>query len=367
MEQSNESQKKTEQLYSNVEETYLEINKKIDIEPTYSLEDLHPEIKEEEKPAVFEPSETEEIQPDPTIIDGKKEIIGDQSAIMEATLERQNVQPLETPQTNLVQMAIPQQLPQIPKQTMQNQPPDEPNAKLFYAVFAIILLIVLVGFPLSTVIQNNFESKTGAGEPIKNQEEKKKPETEDPSPTEPDSLQINQISFNMDLKFDKGFVTNEKEINQKEGYLPTNLNGVIRCDLEKPLVTEEVTTYASTYLHYENFKLRSAITVTKQVYKDNNIYMNNKDATQVYKTAADKKETLDVEIKQDDVNFTVTNIMHYHLMYGHSTHIEELDKDITFSSIYSTNIKNAIDNTIKSGMNNGIIICGTLNTENINS
>ena len=51
----------------------------------------------------------------------------------------------------------------------------------------------------------------------------------------------------------------QKEINQKVGYLPTDLTGVVRCDLEKPVVNAGITTYGSTYLYYENYKLKSAI------------------------------------------------------------------------------------------------------------
>ena len=367
MENNNEQQKSTEQLYSNIEGTTIELPKKnVEEEPSYSLEDLHPEEKEEVKEVAPAASSTEEIQPDPTVIDGKKETIGDQSSFNEVQ-PQSVVQP--APQPEPVKMSLPVQQPVVPTQAQQpikqkKQEPEEPSAKLFYAIFIIILLLVVVGLPLYSSLEKYMEENSGTSEPIKEQEpvvETKPVET----PTEPTTPQEPaEIVFDMSLEFDKGFVTNEKEINQKAGYLPTNLNGVIRCDLEKPMVMQGITTYASTYLHYENYELRSAITVTKQVYSDQATYMNTKDATLVYKNAGDKYDTLDVLITQDDESYTVTNIMHYHLMYGHTTYIDDLDTNILFSSQYTTNIKKAIDNAIVTGMNNGNTVCGTLNTEN---
>lgn len=365
MENNNETQKSTEQLYSNIEGSSLELEKKVDEEPSYSLEDLHPEEKEEIKHVVPVASHAEEIQPDPTVIEGKKETIGDQSTINETP----NISHIEPPKATPapVQMKVPTPVQHIPSRPIkQQQIPEEPNPKVFYAIFALILIIVLVGLPLYTVINNSLDSNKGTGEPIDQKETtpvvEEKPPVNPTTPTQP-----GQIDFDMTLSFDKGFVENEKEINKKVGYLPTNINGVIRCDLEKPMVMGGITTYASTYLHYEDYKLRSAITVTKQVYNDEATYMNTKDATDVYKTAGDKYETLDAEITKDDATFTVTNTMHYHLIYGHSTFIDDLNTNIMFSSPYSTNIKTAIEKALTTGMNNGNTICGTLNTENATS
>ena len=365
MENNNETQKSTEQLYSSIEGSSLELEKKVDEEPSYSLEDLHPEDKEEIKQVAPAASHAEEIQPDPTVIDGKRETIGDQSAINEMPTIN-HVEPPKAAPTQ-VQMKVPAPVQQIPKPQIKKQPtPEEPNPKIFYAILAVILIVVLVGLPLYTVINNSLDSNKGTGEPIEQTpSEPKKEET--PSVTQPIPTQPGQINFDMTLSFYKGFVVNEKEINQKVGYLPTNINGVIRCDLEKPMVMGGITTYASTYLHYEDYKLRSAITVTKQVYNDEATYMTTKDATDVYKTAGDKYETLDVEITKDDATFTVTNIMHYHLIYGHSTFIDDLNTHIIFSSPYSTNIKTAIEKALTTGMNNGNAVCGTLNTENATS
>ena len=367
MENNNETQKSTEQLYSSIEGSSLELEKKVDEEPSYSLEDLHPEDKEEIKPVAPAASHAEEIQPDPTVIDGKKETIGDQSAINEMPTINHVEPPKPAPAP--VQLKDPAPVQQLPRQQIKKQQiPEEPSPKVFYAIFAVILIVVLVGLPLYTVINNSLDSNKGTGEPIEQKEqeqEETKPE-EKPIVEQP-SKKPGQINFDMTLSFDKGFVVNEKEINQKVGYLPTNINGVIRCDLEKPMVMGGITTYASTYLHYEDYKLRSAITVTKQVYNDEATYMNTKDATDVYKTAGDKYETLDVEITKDDATFTVTNTMHYHLIYGHSTFIDDLNTHIMFSSPYSTNIKTAIEKALTTGMNNGNAVCGTLNTENATS
>ena len=375
MENNNENQKSTEQLYSNIEESSITIEQNVEEDTSYSLEDLHPE--DVEKVVVPAASHAEEVQPDPTVIDGKRETIGDQSSIMEVQQINQNVQQIQPQPSNGVQMVIPQQPPvqQVPiqkvptmqKNTIQKQAPEEPNAKVFYVIFAIILLGVFVGLPLYTSIQNSLESKTGTSEPINKTEEPQPQDNQQSNQPTPQTPQLNQITFNMELKFDNGFVTNEKEVNQKEGYLPTNLNGVIRCDLENPIIQNGITTYKSTYLHYENFKLRSAITISRQVYADPGTYINTKDATLVYKNAGDKEETLDVEIKQDDTTYTVSNIMQYHLMYGHSTYVEEIDTYLMFPSPYNTNIKAAIDSVIKNAINDGSTVCGTINTDNATS
>ena len=43
MENNNENQKSTEQLYSNIEESSITIEQNVEEETSYSLEDLHPE------------------------------------------------------------------------------------------------------------------------------------------------------------------------------------------------------------------------------------------------------------------------------------------------------------------------------------
>lgn len=374
MENNNETQKSTEQLYSNIEGSTIELETKVEEEPSFSLDDLHPEEKEEVKQVAPAASSAEEIQPDPTVIDGKRETIGDQSSINEVqpVQQAQPVQPT-TPQQP-VKMVVPQPAPvqqpsiqpaaNVKKQV---QEIEEPNAKVFYAVFAIILLVVLVGLPIYTSFQNMLETNNNTSEPVEQQEQQQNQTTDNTQTTpetpneQPTPQQPEEIKFNMSLEFDKGFVTNEKEINQKSGYLPTPLNGVIRCDMEAPTQTLDITTYSSTYLHYENYKLRSAITVTKQVYTNPSTYSENKDATLIYKNAGDTNESLDVEIKQDDENLIVTNIMQFNLMYGHETYVEELQTNLMFSSQYNTNIKNAIANVIQSSNN---IVCGTLNTGN---
>ena len=158
MENNNEQQKSTEQLYSNIEGTTIDLPKKnVEEEPSYSLEDLHPEEKEEVKEVAPAASSAEEIQPDPTVIDGIKETIGDQSSINE--IQPQVIHHPEPPKPEPVRVSIPQQ-PVLPNQAQQplkkkTQQPEEPNAKVFYAVFIIILLLVAVGFPLYSSLENN--------------------------------------------------------------------------------------------------------------------------------------------------------------------------------------------------------------------
>lgn len=360
MEQNNESQKITEQLYPNIEENSLKNVSNISEETTYSIEGLHPELKTQIPEVELPLTNNETLKSNPTIINNQKETTEFQTSNLEQPSQIQDIQPTITSTENTLQ---PQdvQNPQQPKKTLiEQETPEEPDVKVFYGIFAIILLIVLVGLPLSTTIKNTFDSKTEEKTPKK--EEPKSPSQTPPTPSNP-----NQINFNSDLTFDKGFVTDSNEINKRQGYTPTNVDGIIRCDLENPIVTNEATTYTTTYLHYEDHGLKSAITVTKKIYKDNNAYTINKDETQIYIKATEKQESLDIVLKEDDENFTLTNIMHYHLMYGHSTYIEELNKNITFSSIYTTNIKNAIDDIITKENNNGNIICGTLNTQKTES
>lgn len=364
MEENKETQVSTEQYYANVEGNSTPVEPE---EQTYSLEDLHPEEPKEEKVAPVAAPE-EEVQPDPTVIDGVKETIGDSSAIAEAQpmMQQPAPQPVVStiPKPNLPTSAGPVQ--QAPVRQMKVNKPQEanevPNAKIFYLVFGVILLLVIVGLPLYSSINSALNPSTGVSEPVNNDENQTNPTPEEQPATEQPTNGDGEIVFDMELAFDKGWVTNEKEINQKVGFLPTNLTGVIRCDLERPVVIEGITMYASTYLYYQNYKIVSAITVTKHQYVDQTSYIDNKDATSIYQNAGDTNDSLDVKIIQDDEAFTVTNIMQYNLQYGHSTYVEELETHLMFSSQFGTNIKTAIEQALTTGANSGNAVCGAIVT-----
>ncbi len=373
MENKNETEVSTQQYYGNVEATVEEQvveTPVVEEEQSYSLEDLHPEEKVKEVAPVAAPEE--EIQPDPTVIDGVRETIGDQSAIEEQVAEvpQQPVQP--APQqiiSSIPRPAIPTNAGTVNKQIKVSKPQnnnDVPNAKAFYLIFGIILLVVIVGLPLYSSINNSLNPQTGVSEPIKEEpkeepkEDENKEQQENPTITE--QTPNNEIVFDMSLEFDKGLVSNPKEINQKVGFLPTELTGIIRCDFEKPVVMEGITMLGSTYLHYENYKLVGAITVTKQQYPTETLYNETKDATLIYQNAGDKNDSLDVKIIQDDSTKTVTNIMKYNLEYGNSTYIEELETNILFSSVHGTNIKTAIEKALVTGANSGNAVCSSIVT-----
>lgn len=364
MEENKETQVSTEQYYANVEGNSTPVEPE---EQSYSLEDLHPEEPKEEKVAPVAAPE-EEVQPDPTVIDGVKETIGDSSAIVEAQpmMQQSTPQPVVStipkPQLPTSTNVAPQDPVRQTKVNKQQNTNEVPNAKIFYLVFGVILLFVIVGLPLYSSIKNGSNPSTGVSEPVTDDENKTNPTTEEQPVTEQPTTGENEIVFDMDLAFDKGWVTNEKEINQKVGFLPTNLTGVIRCDLERPVVIEGITMYGSTYLYYQNYKIVSAITVTKHQYVDQTSYIANKDATSIYQNAGDTNDSLDVKIIQDDEALTVTNIMQYNLQYGHSTYVEELDTYLNFSSQFGTNIKTAIEQAIITGANSGNAVCGAIIT-----
>ena len=361
MDKEKENQNSTEQFYANVEESAAQhIVPNQEEEPSYSLEDLHPEESEESKPVAPPVSSSEEVQPDPTVIDGIKAPIIDTSAQNSQPAQRVPFSTNALEPTMAKQTAVHAAPPQVKKVAAQPTN-DTPNAKVFYFVFGIILIVVLIGLPLYSSFKDD---SSGTSETVNDHVNKTETPKENPNdnPTPNTPQNPTGIKFDMTLEFDKGLVQNEKEVKQKTGFLPTNLTGVIRCDMERPVVTEGITNYASTYLYYENYKLKSAITVTKQVYGDPAIYETNKDVTLVYKTAGDNNDSLDVEIVKDDENYTVTNIMQYNLQYGNSTYIEGLDTSLLFSSQFNTNIKTAMDNLLVTGASSGNAICGALDT-----
>lgn len=370
MEEKKETQVSTEQYYANVEGISTPVEPE---EQTYSLEDLHPEEPKEEKVVAPVAAPNEEIQPDPTVIDGVKETIGDSSATSEQSIQQSSfsqntlepkpvVSTIPKPQIPTTANVVPQ-APVKPIKVNKPQAQNEvPNAKIFYLIFGAILLLVIVGLPLYSSINSALNPTTGVSEPVTNDENKTNPTPEEKPTTNQPTTGANEIVFDMSLGFDKGWVTNEKEINQKTGFLPTNLTGVIRCDLERPVVMEGITMYASTYLYYQNYKIVSAITVTKHQYGDQTSYTANKDATSIYQNAGDTNDSLDVKIIQDDNALTVTNIMQYNLQYGHTTYVEELETHLQFSSQFGTNIKTAIEQALITGANSGNAVCGAILT-----
>ncbi len=371
MENKNETEVSTQQYYGNVEtnqEEQVVETPVVEAEQSYSLEDLHPEEEVKETAPVAAPEE--EIQPDPTVIEGVKETIGDQSALAEQTMPTPAPQVQPAPQPVVSTIPKPAPIPTAAgtsvQQPMQPQNKnDVPNAKVFYLIFGIILLFVIVGLPLYSSINSSLNNQKGESEPINNNqsEQENKPIEEQPTPQQPNT-NTNEIVFDMSLAFDKGLVSNEKEINQKEGFLPTELTGVIRCDLEKPIVSTDFTKLASTYLYYDNYKLESAITVTKLQYVNPALYLERKDAFLIYKTAGDQYESLDVNIIQDDSNSTVTSIMKFNLRYENSTPVEGLEPNnvLIFSSVYGTNIKVAMEKILNPTDPNSNVVCSAIST-----
>ena len=115
MENNTENQTSTEQYYGAVESTTP-----IKEETSYSLEDLRPKEEIEEKVSPPPVSDTEEIQPDPTVIDGIKAPIGDQSAKEEMLASQASFSTNRLEPYSMQQPVAPvQQMPQ--QQPMQNQ------------------------------------------------------------------------------------------------------------------------------------------------------------------------------------------------------------------------------------------------------
>ena len=367
MENNKEQQNSTEQYCSNIESSIEE--------QSFSLEDLHPEEKKVESYKPIQSSSVE-VQPDPTIIDGVKETIGDKYT----NVSHPKIQTVAFCQNNLEKMPLMSHTHQHTNNNEQQKQPsftvsenssEVQNVKIFYLIFGIILLVILVAFPLYSSGENLFSNNSGTSEKISNDDDEKTnnetistiPNSEDSELEESQNSQISEsIEFDMTLSFDKGFVSNEQEIEQEMGFLPTNITGVVRCNLKQAEIISGVTKYASTYLYYENYKLKQAITVTEQIYPDPATYSEAKNATLVYKESADKANTLDVLILQDDSTYTVKNTMKYNLEFGSTTYIESIDTYLKFSSEYDTNIKTAIDNVINKSSNKQNIICSSINT-----
>lgn len=371
MENNNENQVSTEQYYANVEEEKVETpvpetQPVVEEEQSYSLEDLHPEEEVVETPVAPVAAPSEEVQPDPTVIDGIKAPVMNPSPVMEQPVQSSSFSQnaLEPDRSAAPAPVGPHPVTNV-KNTAAEAQNTAPNAKVFYAVIAVIILLLAVGIPLYTSINNSLNNSSGKSEPVEKNdkdENKEKPSTETPTTPTPQTP-TTPINFDMSLTFDKGLVENQKEVNQKTGFLPTKVTGIVRCDLEKPVVMEGIRTYGSTYLYYENYRLKSAITVTKQQYPNQELYQNTKDATMLYKTAGDKYDAFDADIIQDDQNYIVTNIMKYNLVYGHSIYIEDINSYIIFSSSYDTNINNAINNVLTTGINSGNSMCSSIITE----
>ena len=241
----------------------------------------------------------------------------------------------------------PIQTPQIPlDQPVTNNIHNEINfddAEKPSPVLIILLIIVMIGGGLY-MFATTFSSPTPKSptKPTTNQPATTVPEKEEEKEEEKPAPPA-VTSFDITLNFDKGYTTNEKELNQTASYQPEQTEGVIKCETIKDRNIPGLTNKESVYLYYKDAAVKKVITISDGKYLSQKTYNTYLTSFKALKSESSKYENLIVDYKANNSTLKINAKVYVDLVYGHNFKFDDTDYIYRIGVTYNTPIKAAMD------------------------
>lgn len=232
--------------------------------------------------------------------------------------------------------------------------------KTISIILGITLLVVLLAFLLYFGL-NNYLSKN-------NKEEVQEPVTNQPAPTptpEPKPVEPTQppINFDLDLSFDNGYTQNPNEYHIKQGFDPTNSEGVVLCESIKPIIYGGVGVQnVFVYIYYKDYQTKKLLTINDWQFINQELYNENLMFFQSTSSMLSGNEHLYTQILVDNKEYIIQYYMLADLAYNQAVRLPDSKYYFDIKISYNTPIKKAMNHFItKEGYTNNMY-CSTIIT-----
>lgn len=235
------------------------------------------------------------------------------------------------------------------------------NFKGVYIAFGVILAILIIGFPLYSVIDNVLHPVPNAniGNGNNNEEERPTTTVTEKEPEKPKE-EIKPIIFDTTLNFDKGYTTNNDELYQTTAFKPTSTEGVIKCENIKAYKTSTYLEKGIVYIYYRDSRAKKVIISSNQQYNSSSAYNNGIASYAVLKQQIEANKNTEVLIKTSQKDKLIQANILIDMAYGKTLKFDgtNLNYYVVFS--YDAPINDAMNKILNNQVNRGNMACSTI-------
>lgn len=282
------------------------------------------------------------------------------------TLDSNDVQIQSAPVEQTVpetQPVIQQQLNQLPQNTYKeidySSQPQEVNYKLICIILLVTVVIIVGLFLVYTGVDNYLKENHPKEEIPVVEEPKDEPKPNPEAPKEP----VAPINFDLNLSFDNGYTTNVNEYHVKQGFKPTNSEGVVLCENIKPIVYSGVGVQnVSVYIYYKDYQTKKILAINDWQLIDKNNYNEYLTMYQTTASILSGNEHMDTQIRIDEKEYIVQYFMLADLAYNQAVRIPDSKYYFDIKVSYNTPIKNAMNKFISQEGYTNNMYCSTIVT-----
>ena len=235
------------------------------------------------------------------------------------------------------------------------------NFKGIYIVFGVILAILIIGFPLYSVMDNILHPVPNADVGSGNNNEEERPTTTitEKEPEKPKE-EVPPIIVDTTLSFDKGYTTNDDELYQTVAFKPTSTEGVIKCENIKAYKTSTYLEKGIVYIYYKDSRAKKVLISTNQQYNSSSAYNTGIASYAVLKQQIEANKNAEVLIRTSQKDNLIQANVLIDMAYGKTLKFDgtNLNYFVVFS--YDAPINDAMNKVLNNQVNRGNMACSTI-------
>lgn len=240
---------------------------------------------------------------------------------------------------------------------------DEGNSsyKQIYVAFGVILAIIIIGFPLYSVVDNilNPVPNANVGNGTDNESEKPTTTVTEKEPEKP-KVESAPIIFDTTLSFDKGYTSNDNELYQTIAFKPTATEGVIKCEHIKSYKTSTSTEKGIVYIYYKDSRAKKVIMSNNQQYTSVSTYKQGLAAfTALNKEVSGNKNT-ELTVRTSEKDRLIQANLLIDMAYGKTIKLDGTNLNFYVVFSYDAPINDAMNKLLNHTTNKGNMACSTI-------
>lgn len=240
---------------------------------------------------------------------------------------------------------------------------DEGNSsyKQIYVAFGVILAVLIIGFPLYSVVDNilNPVPNANVGSGTNSDAEKPTTTVTEKEPEEP-KVEVTPIVFDTTLSFDKGYTSNNDELYQTTAFKPTSTEGVIKCENIQSYKTSTSIEKGVVYVYYKDSRAKKIIMSNTQQYTSASTYKTGLAAYAVLNQEVSANKHVELAVRTSEKDRLIQANLLIDMAYGKTIKIDgsKLNFYVVFS--YDAPINDAMNKLLNHQTNKGNMACSTI-------
>ncbi len=252
-------------------------------------------------------------------------------------------------------------MPKEEKFDVDNYTSKDSSYKTVCIILGITLLIVLAAFPLYSVVNNylnnnkndnSTENKQTIPQEYKSNEKEEKPSTP-----------VLNINFDIDATFDKGYTTNQNELNQTQGYQPEVSEGVIKCETINNIQSQTERAEVEYYFYYKDYMTKKFLAIQKYKFVNLSTYNSNLQALQSLRSIMAQNEHMYTKLLTDTNSYRLDFYMLQDLAYSQAVKVPDSAYYYDSTISYNKPIKSTMNQFLGDQIYVGNMYCSTIVTQ----